>query len=44
LTAAVLTPELVLKLQSVDTSTICNALELAMGGHSAEGFPTARWM
>jgi regulator of RNase E activity RraA len=38
MTAAMLTPDLVLKLQSVDTPTICNALELAMGGRSAEGF------
>ena len=29
---------LIRKLRSVDTPTICNALELAMGGRSAEGF------
>ena len=33
-----LTPELIRKLRSVDTPTICNALELATGGRSAEGF------
>lgn len=33
-----LTPELIRKLRSVDTPTICNALEFAMGGRSAEGF------
>ena len=33
-----LTPELIHKLRSVDTPTICNALELAMGGRSAQGF------
>lgn len=30
--------ELLLKLRSVDTPTICNALELAMGGRTAHGF------
>ncbi len=33
-----LTDVLIRKLRSVDTPTICNALELAMGGRSAEGF------
>ena len=33
-----LTPELVRKLRSVDTPTICNALEIAMGGRTAHGF------
>lgn len=33
-----LTTELIRKLRSVDTPTICNALELAMGGRSAQGF------
>lgn len=33
-----LTPEIISKLCSVDTPTICNALELAMGGRSAHGF------
>ena len=33
-----LTPELMRKLRSVDTPTICNALEFAMGGRSAQGF------
>jgi hypothetical protein len=33
-----LTAELIRKLSSVDTPTICNALELAMGGRSAQGF------
>lgn len=33
-----LTAELTRKLRSVDTPTICNALELAMGGRSAKGF------
>jgi regulator of RNase E activity RraA len=35
---AVLTPEMVRALRLVDTPTICNALELAMGGRSAQGF------
>lgn len=35
---ATLTPELIRKLRSVDTPTICNALELAMGGRTAQGF------
>jgi len=35
---SVLSAELVRKLRSVDTPTICNALELAMGGRSAQGF------
>ena len=34
----VLTLELIAKLRSVDTPTICNALELAMGGRTAQGF------
>ncbi|UUZ77075.1 RraA family protein [Polaromonas sp. P1(28)-13] len=33
-----LTPELSRKLRSVDTPTICNALEIAMGGRTAHGF------
>ena len=33
-----LTPELIRTLRAVDTPTICNALELAMGGRSARGF------
>ena len=33
-----LTPELIRTLRSVDTPTVCNALELAMGGRRAEGF------
>lgn len=33
-----LTPELVRKLRSVDTPTLCNALEIAMGGRCAHGF------
>lgn len=33
-----LTPELIRNLRSVDTPTICNALELAMGGRTAHGF------
>jgi regulator of RNase E activity RraA len=33
-----LTPELVAALTAVDTPTICNALELVMGGRTAEGF------
>lgn len=33
-----LASELILKLRSVDTPTICNALELAMGGRTAHGF------
>ncbi len=33
-----LTPDLLRKLRSVDTPTICNALELAAGDRSAEGF------
>lgn len=33
-----LTPEISTKLRSVDTPTICNALELAMGGRTAHGF------
>ncbi|MEZ2295184.1 RraA family protein [Variovorax sp. RCC_210] len=34
----VLSEALARKLRSVDTPTICNALELAMGGRSAQGF------
>jgi hypothetical protein len=34
----VLSAELVRKLRSVDTPTVCNALELAVGGRSAQGF------
>lgn len=33
-----LTPELIRTLRAVDTPTVCNALELAMGGRSAQGF------
>lgn len=33
-----LASELVRKLRSVDTPTICNALEIAMGGRTAQGF------
>jgi hypothetical protein len=33
-----LSDALVRKLRSVDTPTLCNALELAMGGRSAQGF------
>ena len=35
---AMLTPELIEVLRTVDTPTVCNALELAAGGRSAEGF------
>ncbi|NQW95011.1 MAG: hypothetical protein HQ446_13460 [Polaromonas sp.] len=33
-----LAPELSWKLRSVDTPTICNALEIAMGGRTSHGF------
>jgi regulator of RNase E activity RraA len=35
---ALLTPELIVRLTSVDTPTICNALEAATGGRTNKGF------
>jgi regulator of RNase E activity RraA len=38
MTAHLLSTELARKLRAVDTPTLCNALELAMGGRNAQGF------
>lgn len=38
MSAIALTAEPARKLRLVDTPSICNALELAMGGRSAQGF------